>query len=399
MNEKLNRIIESLEKNEKKYFIDDSGNIKEKINPGYSEKTGFYINENGEYVEETSALSFDQKTGVYEDEEGDIKEEGFFGSNKTGYYKGEKNEYKKEGFFGRSYKQKHESSNESSVPQDDISTIFFFVKWGVIIATALFIIMVAVFLAPIILLAWYLIKKREMQWVAIVGMVFSAYLIYDITSGGFITNSIMKMQQTGEEKYISLGYFIVLVTTLGFYIEKYTSKKIPVSTNGNFFEQKNIKERRPFIAGFSILLLALFSVFQFMNFSSNENNIHNPEHNKRIQINLTEYSDKIKGLLAAEERRNFNEIQKFYSTSIERYWNSYNINHSELLQQYQKSWKITSNANNNVQNIEQINDKTYVLNTIFKYYHLKQKKTKSVNSSVRFEFNENGKIIRVFQNK
>lgn len=290
MKEKLIRIIESLEQNDKKYFIDDSGNIKERINEVYSEKTGFYINKNGEYIEETSALNFDQKTGIYENEEGDIKEEGIFVSNKTGYYKGDKNEYKKEGFFGRSYKQKQESSNESSVPQDDISTIFLFIKWGVIIAAALFIIMVAVFLAPIILLAWYLIKKREMQWVAIVGMVFSAYLIYDITSGGFITNSIMKMKQSGEEKYIALGYFVILVTTLGFFIDKYTSKKIPISESGNFFEQKNIKERRPFIAGFSVLLLTIFSIFQFVIFSSNNYNINNSNYNNQRQESPTNYS-------------------------------------------------------------------------------------------------------------
>ena len=185
-------------------------------------------------------------------------------------------EYERLQLIEKEKQSSYSSKSSTSSDDDGISLTFFLVKWGIIITIAIVVIMIAIFLAPLVLLIWYLIGKREMQWVAIVGMIFSGYLIYDITSGGFITSSMMKMQRTGEEKYIALGYFLILVITLGFFIDKYTSLKIPVTNNGNFFEQKNIKERRPFIAGFSTLLLVIFSVFQFVAFSGgNNNNVSN----------------------------------------------------------------------------------------------------------------------------
>lgn len=271
MDKKLEEIIKSLERNEKKYFVSNSGEIREQINPAYTEKTGYYINDKGQYVTETGALSFDQKTGVYEDDKGDLREDGFWGSNKTGYYKDDKDKFQKESLIGRSYKQNQQSSNQSSVPEDGTSLFFFYVKWAIIIGIAIFVIMVAIFLSPLILLIWYLLKKREVQWIGILGLIFSAYLTYDILSSGFITGNLMKMNLGGNGTYLALGYFTFFCIILGLIIDKYSLTKIPISQNGNFFQQKDIKERRPFIAGFSALLLIIFSIFQFVNLSGNNN--------------------------------------------------------------------------------------------------------------------------------
>jgi hypothetical protein len=264
------------------------------------------------------------------------------------------------------------SSKNYSPPQDEVSTIFFFVKWGIIIAVALFVIMVAVFLAPLILLIWYLIKKREMQWVAILGMVFSAYLIFDIISGGFITSSMMKMQRTGEEKYLALGYFVVLVTTLGFFIDKYTSMKIPISNNGNFFEQKNIKERRPFIAGFSLLLLVIFSIFQFVSFSGNDSknpynnsNVSNTNNNNQEQTSNSTEKD-ISELAVISDSDGYTNLRQGKGTNFAIVQKIYTNEKFKVYPSNEKWWKVKLNNGNQGyifhNRVNLINKDFYVIN-------------------------------------
>jgi len=187
-------------------------------------------------------------------------------------------------------------NNYTSSEEDGVRVVFFYVKWIIIIAVALYIIMVAVFLSPLILLIWYLIKKRETQWIAIVGMILAIYLIYDISSGGFITENIIHLKKDGSEKYLSLGYFIVLATTLGLFIDKYSSTKIPVIENGNFFSKKDIKKRRPLIAGLSILLLAIFSIFNFVDFKGNEMNKKTEQNIEQSNSNQNNNANKVIGI-------------------------------------------------------------------------------------------------------
>jgi hypothetical protein len=303
MDKDLKKILETLGVEDGDYYINDDGRVKKrgilldedtgiyqtkngefkKDGILFDENTGLKQNERGEFKEE--GILFDKDTGIYQDKDGNYRKKGILIDERTGYYKDKHGNIKKEGLFGSSsnIKTNSSSSKNYSPPEDDVSVIFFYMKWAFIIGAAIFVIVVAVFLAPLILLIWYLIKKRETQWIAIVGILASAYLTYDILSGGFITNSLMHMQRTGEEKYIALGYFAILAITLGFFLDKYTSEKIPVSNNGNFFEQKNIKERRPLIAGFSLLLLVVFSIFQFVSFSSNNSNINNSNYNIQTQ--------------------------------------------------------------------------------------------------------------------
>ncbi len=265
MDSRLKEIIETLQKNGKKYFVTEDGVIKERITPVYSERTGYYINENGEYMKETNPLSFDQSTGVYEDEEGNIRESGILSDDKTGYYK-EDNKYKKEGFFGRSYKEESYSQPSSS-SDDGQSGMFIYFMYLVGISIALLVLNVAVYLAPFIFLIWYLIKERKKQWIAIVGVIFTGYLIYDISNYGFIsslTQNFINFNDFSTQKYVLIAYFVSMFTTLGFYLDKYSATKIPVVKNGNFFQEKDIQERRPLIIGLSAILLIICIIFLFV---------------------------------------------------------------------------------------------------------------------------------------
>jgi uncharacterized protein YgiM (DUF1202 family) len=292
MDQDLNKILKTLGVEEGNYYISNDGRVKKrgtlsdedtgiyqtengefkKVGVFFDENTGLKQNERGEFKEE--GFLFDKDTGIYQDKDGNYKKKGLLIDEKTGYYKDSKGNIKKEGFFGRSYQAKAHSSSSTnySPPKDDETVLINFLMWIllplIIIACAVLVIfyavIIAIFLAPIILLAWYLINKREMQWLAILGMCFSVYVIYDITSVGLVSNAILNLQQNDDGKYLSLGYFIIFITTLGFYIDKYTSVKIPLNIDGNFFEQKNIKERRPFIAGLGFLMVTLFGLTQFM---------------------------------------------------------------------------------------------------------------------------------------
>lgn len=290
MDNDLKKILKTLGVEDGEYYINDDGRVKKKgilfdENTGiyqtasgefkkegilFDESTGLKQNERGEFKEE--GIIFDKDTGIYQDNKGNYKKKGIIFDEKTGYYQDKDGNIKKEGVFKDSSHINTRSSNSKrySSSEDDISTFFVYAKWLFILS----IVILVVFLSPLLLLIWYLIKKREMQWVAVLSMIFSSYLVYDITSDGFITHylmKILKIQKTGEGKYFALGYFVVFATTLGLFIDKYSSTKIPVVENGNFFQQRSIKERRPFIAGFSVLLLVIFSIFQFVNFSSSNN--------------------------------------------------------------------------------------------------------------------------------
>ena len=294
MDKDLKKILKTLGVEDGDYYINDDGRVKKK-GILFDEDTGIYQTESGEFKKEgilfdentglkqnkhgefkEEGILFDKDTGIYQDKNGNYKKKGILFDKKTGYYKDKHGNIKKEGFFGNSShintgNAKNKSRESIKLPNSTSSLIGYFIGFAIVITIALTFLTIAFFLSPVILLIWYLIKKRELQWVAVLGMIFSTYLIYDITTGGFLTGTILKMQRTGQEKYIALGYFVILATTLGFFIDKYTSNIVPVVENGNFFQQKNIKERRPFIAGFSVLLLAVFSIFQFVNFSDNDN--------------------------------------------------------------------------------------------------------------------------------
>lgn len=153
------------------------------------------------------------------------------------------------------------------------------------------------------------------------------------------------------------------------------------------------KKKNPVNLYLSLAIITLiiigFSIFYFRSNSK----IPSKESKEIVKIN---YSDNIKNLLLAEEIRDFDKIYSFYSPNIKNYWSIKNPSYAVLKKQYEKSWKITSNTKNYIKKIEKINDSIYDLNTEFEYYHVKKKKTISINSKVRFIFDNNGKIVESY---
>lgn len=104
----------------------------------------------------------------------------------------------------------------------------------------------------------------------------------------------------------------------------------------------------------------------------------------------------IREFLLAEEKRDFDEIYSFFSPKFSRYYDLYNPNYSKLKNRYEYVWGFVSNAKNHIKSINKINDFTYDLNTNYTYYDEKNDKDFSVNSTVRFLFDTNGKIIETY---
>jgi hypothetical protein len=109
--------------------------------------------------------------------------------------------------------------------------------------------------------------------------------------------------------------------------------------------------------------------------------------------NSTGINKIINDFLIAEENRNLEDILSYYSSHIERYWNINNPSKSELANQYRNAWKYSKNAQNLVRNITKVNNETYILETNFRFYDLKIHKYKTINSRVKFIFDNNNKII------
>lgn len=109
-----------------------------------------------------------------------------------------------------------------------------------------------------------------------------------------------------------------------------------------------------------------------------------------------DYSSKIRGLLDAEERRNFDEISSYFSPNMKRYWNVSYPTKEELYKQYTDSWDIILSASNRILEIERLNKFNYILHTDYEYTLRESKNQKSTRSEVRYKFNEEGKIVEIY---
>ena len=109
------------------------------------------------------------------------------------------------------------------------------------------------------------------------------------------------------------------------------------------------------------------------------------------------YERNIRELLRAEDVRDFGAIAGYYDLErLRRYWNLKKPSYSQLRKAYYRAWKRTKNSSNTVRWIRRENDSTYLLNTDFRYYDLRRHQWKTVNSTVRYVFAPNGKIVEVY---
>lgn len=122
----------------------------------------------------------------------------------------------------------------------------------------------------------------------------------------------------------------------------------------------------------------------------------NNENNNQKPTKKTDFSTEIRGFITAEEKRDFNLIYSFLSPHFSRYYDITTPSYSTLKERYEYLWSFTSNSKNSIQSIDKINDFTYDMRTIYSYYNQRKNKTFTTNSTVRFLFDSNGKIVETY---
>jgi len=184
--------------------------------------------------------------------------------------------------------------------------------------------------------------------------------------------------------------------------KKKLNKKNSTSTVAN-----SKKKKRKWVLPIVILSLIIFSVIVRSGLKSNNSVVQEisvekieNEYIEPLKIAEPENSyeeEQIKGMLLAEDDRNFSQVIKYYDLkNLKRYWNYNKPTYDQLKSQYEKSWNYTDNSSNTIKSIIKIKEKTYDVNLDFSYFHKKDNIYKVANSDVRFVFNDNAKIIEVY---
>lgn len=153
----------------------------------------------------------------------------------------------------------------------------------------------------------------------------------------------------------------------------------------------------------SVHLTSLYtnSPINDINVNQNKKLTNTNEIKKETKINHAKpdyyYENQIKALLKAEDERDFSSVVKFYDLdNIKRYWDNSNPSYDDLSKAYYKSWSATSNSSNSVNRIDKEWERIFDVNLDFKFYHKRKEEWKTVNSTVRFVFGQNDKIIEVY---
>ncbi|MEZ4840654.1 MAG: hypothetical protein R2821_03865 [Flavobacteriaceae bacterium] len=103
----------------------------------------------------------------------------------------------------------------------------------------------------------------------------------------------------------------------------------------------------------------------------------------------------ITAFLAAEESRDIYKILEFYSITPKRYYRWHYPTKEDVKNQYFLAWDKTSKSINNIKSIIKVSNNVYDLETEFVFTDKKGNK-KSIDSIVRFVFDEDFKIIEVY---
>lgn len=153
----------------------------------------------------------------------------------------------------------------------------------------------------------------------------------------------------------------------------------------------------------SLQLTSLYDNSAFNNNRANQTNVLTKTNEIKEESGINNpksddyYKNKIKGLLKAEDKRDFSTVINFYDlNNIKRYWNNSNPSYDDLSKAYYKSWNTTSKSSNKIIRINKEWERIFDVNLDFKFYHKRKEEWKTVNSTVRFVFGQNDKIIEVY---
>lgn len=417
MDENLKNILNTLGIRDGEYYIDEDGRVMKHGFPSDSftgiykdsngvfkkegflsdSNTGLYQNKHGEFKK--GGFLFDSDTGIYQDKDGNYVKKGFLYDKETGYIQDKEGNIKKKGFLGNRQRiNLNTTSSSSSTGQDGFSFIPYLIFFAILamgIAILLFIALMIVFvillLSPIILLIWYLIKKREFKWAAIAGMVISAYLAMDFATNGLICRNILQTADV-TSKYISISYAVLFSTTLGFYLDKYVSTKFPFTGTGNFIERKSTSKRRFILAGICLLLLFAFSSYQIIGSSGKT---YWEDIKKMVGIEF-DYENAIHELVKANNDKNLYQVMNHFSPYIEQFGKTEYPEPSFIENEYNNIWQNTPDLKINIKLIEKISDNIYDLYATYTYIK-SSGETDEIPGKTRIVFDEDGKIIRYYE--
>ncbi|MCB9033957.1 MAG: hypothetical protein H6553_08980 [Chitinophagales bacterium] len=113
-------------------------------------------------------------------------------------------------------------------------------------------------------------------------------------------------------------------------------------------------------------------------------------------VDAPSYTATIEAFLNAESTRNFSKFENYFSPIVARYWNVKNIDHAELRKQYTDSWSKTNYGINALEYIKYISSNTYDAYITYEYQLKSNGTIKTVESIIRFVFDDNGKIKEVY---
>jgi V8-like Glu-specific endopeptidase len=104
----------------------------------------------------------------------------------------------------------------------------------------------------------------------------------------------------------------------------------------------------------------------------------------------------IRNYIKAEDDRDFGAIWNFYAPHPLQYWDLNNPTEEDIRKRYEHNWSVISSSSNAIKSIRKVNAQTYDINLLFSFTTQKGI-SKTVDSHIRFVFDDDGKITRCFK--
>ncbi len=104
----------------------------------------------------------------------------------------------------------------------------------------------------------------------------------------------------------------------------------------------------------------------------------------------------IRAMANAQDNRDFDQLWGYYSPDMTRYWDMNNPTYGKLKKRYTSVWNKLSYSTNEITSVEHVSGNTYDMNTTFTYQMKKSGKTKTGYSTVRYKFDDYGRVVEVY---
>jgi hypothetical protein len=101
----------------------------------------------------------------------------------------------------------------------------------------------------------------------------------------------------------------------------------------------------------------------------------------------------LQSLFDAEVSQDFEQVARFYSPTMKRYWDLDQPQIEDLQSRYEHLWTKISNPVNKDLKVSKVGEKKYRITGVFQYFHVDKQKDLSTTINTVFEFDDDGKII------